>query len=74
MQGIGTALEKRRLEDDEAGSITETRSGGPRHGGLNLEEEFRKRDETADMQLREQECQEQERLEQQRRHQGLEEE
>src|ERR671913_2068803 len=34
-QGIGTALEKRRLEDDEAGSITETHSGHPHPGGLN---------------------------------------
>jgi hypothetical protein len=74
VQGIGTALEKRRLEDDEAGSITETRSGDPHHGGLNLEEEFRKRYEMAEMHLWEQERQEQERLEQQRRHQGLEEE
>ena len=74
MQGIGTALEKRRLDDDEAGSITETRSGGPHHGGLNLEEEFRKLDKMAEMHLREQERQEQERLEQQRRHQGIEEE
>ena len=74
MQGIGTALEKRRLDDDEAGSITETRSGGSHHGGLNLEEEFRKLDEMAEMHLREQERQEQERLAQQRRHQGLEEE
>ena len=61
-QGIGTALEKRRLEDDEAGSITETRSGHPQHGILNLEEVFRKLDE------------EQERLEEQQRHQGLEKE
>jgi len=76
---MGSALEKRRLEDDEAGSITETRSGGPHHGGLNLEEEFRKLDEMAEMHLQEQERQEQERLAQQRlallrRHQGLEEE
>ena len=74
MQGISTALEKRRLDDDEAGSITETRSGGPHHGGLNLEEEFRKLDEMAEMHLQEQERQEQERLAQQRLHQGLEEE
>ena len=60
VQGIATAIEKRRLEDDEAGSITETRSGGPHHRVLNLEEVFRKLDE------------EQERLEEQR-HQGLEE-
>jgi transposase-like protein len=74
VQGIGIAIEKRRLEDDEAGSITETRSGGPHHGGINLEEEFRKLDElAAKEQLLEQERQEQERLEQQR-HQGLEEE
>jgi hypothetical protein len=26
---MGSTLEKRRLEDDEAGFITETRSGGP---------------------------------------------
>src|SRR5829696_5257474 len=44
-QGIGTALGKRRLEDDEAGSITETRSGHPQHGELNPEEEFRRLDE-----------------------------
>ena len=61
-QGIGTLLEKRRLEDDEAGSITENRSGHPHHGVLNLEEVFRKLDE------------EQERLEEQQRHQGLEKE
>src|SRR5215208_3029299 len=61
VQGIGTAIEKRRLEDD-AGSITETRSGYPHHSNpINLEEEFRKLDELA-----EQERQEQERLEQQR--------
>ncbi len=68
-QGIGAALEKRRLEDDEAGSITEARSGHPRPGVINLEEEFRKLDELA-----KQERREQERLEEQRRHQGLEEE
>jgi hypothetical protein len=77
-QGLGAALEKRRLEDDEAGSITETRRGGPHHGGINLEEEFRKLDELAKKeQLLEQERQEQERLEQQReqqRHQEFSEE
>ena len=71
-QGIGTALEKRRLEDDEAGSITETRSGHPRPGAINIEEEFRKLDELAELQYREQESQEQQRLEQQR-HQESEE-
>ena len=69
VQGIGIAIEKRRLEDDEAGSISETRSGGPQHGGLSLEEVFRKIDE----EWAEEQRQEQERLEQQR-HQGLEEE
>ena len=64
VQGIATAIEKRRLEDDEAGSITETCSGGPHHGGIDLEEEFRKLDKMA----------EQERLEEQQRHQGFEEE
>src|SRR5918993_918095 len=55
-QGIGAALEKRRLEDDEAGSITETRSGHPRPGAINLEEEFRKLDAmAAEEHLREQE-------------------
>ena len=67
-QGIGAALEKRRLEDDEAGSITETRSGGPRPGAINIEEEFRKLDEMAEAELREEE------LREQQRHQGLEEE
>ena len=62
VQGIATAIEKRRLEDDEAGSITETPSGHPHHSNpINLEEEFRKLDELA-----EQERLEQERLEQQR--------
>jgi hypothetical protein len=69
-QGIGAALEKRRLEDDEAGSITETRSGHPRPGAINLEEEFRKLDAMA----AEEHLREQERREQERRHQGLEEE
>jgi len=74
-QGIGAALEKSRLEDDEVGSITETRSAQPHHGRLNLEEKFRKLDElTAEEQRREQERQEQQRLEEQQRHQGLEEE
>ena len=59
VQGIGTALEKRRLEDDEAGSISETRSGHPHPGGLNLEEEFRKLDEMAEQQRREEERREQ---------------
>ena len=72
-QGIGAALERRRLEDDQTGSITETRSGHPHHGVLNLEEEFRKLDEMAEQELREQERQEQERLEQQR-HKGIKEE
>ena len=45
VQGIGTAIEKRRQEEDEAGSITETRSGSSHHGVLNLEEVFRKLDE-----------------------------
>ena len=54
VQGIATAIEKRRLEDDEAGSITETRSGPPQHGGINLEEEFRRLDELAGLQRREQ--------------------
>ena len=71
-QGIGTLLEKRRLEDDEAGSITENRSGHPDHGVLNLEEVFRKLDEEQER-LEEQQRQEQECVEQQR-HQGLEEE
>ena len=54
-QGIGTAIEKRRLEDDEAGSITETRSGRSHHAKpLNLEEEFRKLDEQLKEELREQ--------------------
>jgi transposase-like protein len=69
-QGIGTAIEKRRLEDDEAGSITETRSGHPHHGRINLEEEFRKLDE----QWEEKQHQEQERLSEEQRPQGLEEE
>jgi hypothetical protein len=69
-QGIGTAIEKRRLEDDEAGSITETRSGHPQHGKLNLEEVFRKLDE----QIEEEHLREQERLSEEQRHQGLEEE
>jgi transposase-like protein len=69
-QGIGTAIEKRRLEDDEAGSITETRSRHPQHGKFNLEEEFRKLDE----QWEEEQRQEQERLEEEQGHQGLEEE
>jgi transposase-like protein len=68
VQGIGIAIEKRRLEDDEAGSITETRSAGPHHGVFNLEEEFRKLDEMAAMERQEQERHEQE------RHPGLEEE
>ena len=72
MQRIGTALEKRRLEDDEAGSITENRSGHPDHGVLNLEEVFRKLDEEQER-LEEQQRQEQECVEQQR-HQGLEKE
>jgi transposase-like protein len=67
-QGIGTAIEKRRLEDDEAGSITETRSGHPQHGALDLEEVFRKLDE----QIEEEHRQEQERLsEEQRREEEL---
>jgi transposase-like protein len=69
-QGIGTAIEKRRLEDDEAGSITETRSGHPQHGKFNLEEVFRKLDE----QWEEEQRQEQERLEEEQGHQGLEKE
>jgi predicted transcriptional regulator len=51
-QGIGTAVEKRRLEDDEAGSITETRSGHPQHGELNLEEVFRKLDQELEEEYR----------------------
>jgi len=61
-QGIGTALEKRRLEDDEAGSITETRSGSPQHlKPINLEEEFKRLDES----LEEEQRREEERREQQ---------
>jgi transposase-like protein len=64
-QGIGTAIEKRRLEDDEAGSITETRSGGPHDTkALNLEEVFRRLDEEME--------EEQRREEQQRHHQASE--
>src|SRR5215211_7432031 len=56
VQGIATAIEKRRLEDDEAGSITETRSGYPHHSNpINLEEEFRKLDELAEQERQEQE-------------------
>src|SRR5215212_6532995 len=69
VQGIATAIEKRRLEDDEAGSITETRSGHPRPGAINIEEEFRKLDELA----AKEQLLEQERLEAQS-HQGTEEE
>jgi hypothetical protein len=69
-QGIGTAIEKRRLEDDEAGSITETRSGHPHHGRINLEDEFRKLDE----QWEEEQRLEAERLSEEERPQGLEEE
>ena len=62
VQGIATAIEKRRLEDDEAGSITETRSGHPHHSNpINLEEEFRKLDELAEQERREEERQEQQR-------------
>jgi transposase-like protein len=43
-QAMALVTEKRRLEDDEAGSITETRSGTPRAGTINLEEEFAKLD------------------------------
>ena len=43
-QAIAIVAEKRRLEDDEAGSITETRSGTPRAGTINLAEEFAKLD------------------------------
>ena len=68
VQGIATAIEKRRLEDDEAGSITETRSEHPQHGTINLEEEFRKLDKLAEQERREEE------LREQQRHQGLEEE
>ena len=71
VQGIATAIEKRRLEDDEAGSITETRSGGPHHRVLNLEEVFRTLDE--EQERLEEQRQEQERLEQQR-YQGPKEE
>jgi transposase-like protein len=70
VQGIATAIEKRRLEDDEAGSVTETRSGHPHPSVLNLEEEFRKLDE----QMEEEHLQEQERLEEEQRQQGLDEE
>jgi IS30 family transposase len=69
-QGIGTAIEKRRLEDDEAGSITETRSEHPHHGRIDLEEVFRKLDE----QIEEEHLREEERLSEEQRHQGLEEE
>ena len=56
VQGIATAIEKRRLEDDEAGSITETRSGHPHHSNpINLEEEFRKLDAMAEQERQEQE-------------------
>ena len=68
VQGIATAIEKRRLEDDEAGSITETRSGPLQHGGINLEEEFRKLDGMAEQERREEE------LREQQSHQGTEEE
>ncbi len=68
-QGIGTAIEKRRLEDDEAGSITETRSGHPQHGKFNLQEEFAK----LDAQLEEEQRLEEQRLEEERP-QGLEKE
>ena len=63
VQGIATAIEKRRLEDDEAGSITETRSGHPHHSNpINLEEEFRKLDAmAAEEHLREQERRKQQR-------------
>src|SRR5215204_161289 len=57
-QGIGTAIEKRRLEDDEAGSITETRSGHSHDKPLNLQEEFAK----LDAQLEEEQRLEAERL------------
>jgi transposase-like protein len=70
VQGIGTAIEKRRQEDDETGSITEARSGHSHHAKpFNLEEEFRRLDEQiAEERRREQEHQEQQ------RHQGIEEE
>jgi len=61
VQGIGIAIEKRRLEDDEAGSISETRSGHPRPGAINLEEEFRKLDELAKKERQEEELREQQR-------------
>ena len=69
-QGIGTAIEKRRLEDDEAGSITETRSGHPHHGRINLQEVFAKLDE----QWEEEQRLEAERLSEEQRRQGLEKE
>ena len=60
-QGIGTITEKRRLEDDEAGSITKTRREGSHHPKpLDLEEEFRKLDE----QLEEEQCREEQKREQ----------
>jgi len=70
VQGIATAIEKRRLEDDETGSITETRSGHPHHSNpINLEEVFRKIDEEwAEQQRGEEE------LREQQRRQGIEEE
>jgi hypothetical protein len=43
-QAITIVAEKRRLEDDEAGSVTATRSGTPHPGTINLEEEFAKLD------------------------------
>ena len=61
-QGIGTTIEKRRLEDDEAGSITETRSEPPHHAKLlDLREEFRRLDE---------EIEEEQRRKEQQREQG----
>ena len=64
VQGIGTAIEKRRLEDDEAASITDTRSGHPQHGKLNLQEEFAKLDA---------QFEEEQRLEEQRHQESREE-
>ena len=62
MTGVAIGIDKRRLEEGEANSVHETRSGDPHHGKrLNLEEEFRKLDEA------------QERLEEQRRQESSEE-
>ena len=55
-QAIGTAIEKRRFEDDAAGSITEARSGGPHDAKvLDLEEEFRRLDEEMEEEQRREE-------------------